>query len=199
MQTITDPRQRVFDALVPVALPVKRAVDRAQEAVKEEVRLCQQRHVWTPQQQAAVIGSTRFGYTTNFLKQELSVVSDAARFFSTPSQESQGLFLWLAGDVCLRVKREPEELENESVLSLLDDAPGQADLSACLAWRSGPGPEIDLIRFKAGHGAPWVIPLDELLIAGATGNVQSIGRQVPIVVSKRPVPEQIPGRLPNNP
>lgn len=198
MQTITDPRRRAFDALVPIAVPVQRAVDRAQQAVKEELRLCGQRMIWTPQQQTAVAGYTRFSYVTNFLKEELSVVPDSSRFFSTLGQEHQGLFLWLIDDICLRVKREPEELLNESVLSLLDEAPGQADLSACLTWTLGPGPEIDMTRFKAGHGAMWVIPLDELLAAEAANNVAPMPRQAPVVISKRPTPKTIPGRLPDN-
>lgn len=99
------------------------------------------------------------------------------------------MFLWLLDNVCLRVKREPQDLDQQALLNLLDEAPDQADLTACLTWRTSPSAEIDRVGFVAGHGSPWVIPLSELLAAETPNIVVTMPRRTPVVAS-RLSPEQ---------
>jgi hypothetical protein len=181
-----DPRAAAFEALLPLAAALDRAVRRAQREVTQfYAHNRDQWAMWNTSQLAAALGQARFFWVTSFCKVELTGLPGVS-YFSTPAQEKQNLFLWsVEPRLGLRVKHDPAELSAQGDDTLFDMAPLERDQTACLTWTSGPLPTIDAVRLQAGHGSHWSIPLAELL-----GALEGDGRvtrlvQPPFVKSRK--------------
>lgn len=184
--TTSDPRAAAFDALLPVAAALDRAVQHAQREVAKFYAGNRHRWaMWNSSQLAAALGQARFFWVTSFCKVELTGLRGVS-YFSTPAQEKQNLFLWsVEPRLGLRVKHDPAELSPQGDDTLFDLAPHERDQTACLTWTSGPLPAIQAVRLQAGHGSPWSIPLPELVGAlEPVGNLTSVVRP-PLVKSRR--------------
>lgn len=183
-----DPRERAFEALLPVAAAVYSVLGDADAAiVADGERNSMSRAAWTPAQRKTSAGYSRFCWVVDGLKVALPSIPGVA-YVSTTVQEASNLFLWqVAPFLTLRVKSEPSELAIEQTESMFRRAPTAGDETVCLSWDVSSAHAICAPRFvSVHHRDPWSISLTELLAAPA--NVTGIGSRMPIelVRSKRP-------------
>lgn len=180
MDLPNDPRERAFDALLPIAPVLDDVLQRVQRFVDDDDELnAKARATWTAPQRAGTTGLSRFNWAVAELRLALRKL-DSVSYVSTPTQEASNIFLWqIAPQLTLRVKREPAEIVHGTA-QLFSDAPSEADDTVCLAWQNGPNRSIYGVSFVSTHRDPWSITLAELLAADRPSNV------VPAVKSRAP-------------
>jgi hypothetical protein len=172
MIEVADPRERAFNALIPIAPTVSDVLKHVRGLVVEDDRRnAAARAGWTHPQRASTSGYARFCWTVEGLRVAFSRL-DSVSYASTPAQETRNLFLWqVAPRLTFRVKREPSDIVGMGPPQLFSIAPSEADSTVCLAWSTRLNRQIDNVRFVNTHGDPWSITLAELLIADQASNV----------------------------
>lgn len=190
MLDLSDPRERAFAALVPLAPTVADVLAQVDLRVADDaVRNTVARGVWTPTQRKTSAGYGRFCWAIYALKEGFRIVSNVS-YRSSPSQEASNLFLWQVGDfLTLRVKSEPSELVYEATEPLFSRTSTLADETVCLSWEVTLRQTIRDPHFVSVHDrSPWSISLAELLVAqGGSGGPGGSG--VPVT----PLPPRRPG------
>ena len=182
MPDLSDPRERAFAALVPLAPTVADVLSRVDVRTADDIaRNAAARASWTPTQRKTSAGYVRFCDAIDGLKTGLEMAPSAV-FTSTASQEASNLFFWqVDGWLTLRVKSEPTELAYEATEPLFARHESAADQTVCLSWTITPRSTIRDARFVSVHQhTPWSISLVELLAAPSDADDGSSGSVVPL-------------------
>lgn len=199
MANFVDPRERAFDALIPVAPTVDRVLTEVDACVVDDAaRNARARARWTSAQRKTTAGYGRFCWTIDGLKDGLRLV-DTVSYISTPSQEANNLFLWrVDGWLTIRVKSEPSELAYEATEPLFPRETTAGDETVCLSWAITPQQMIRDPRFVSVHDyTAWSISLAELLRASDDDSDASPGVITPLP-PRRPGPG-VSSNLPRRP
>lgn len=203
MSSPIDPRERAFEALLPVAPVIQRVLGRVDEEILADIeRNLAARAGWTAPQRKTQLGYTRFCEAVTGCKSELPA-QPGVSYISTPVDEASNRFLWqLGGFLTLRIKSEPSDLHVERTEPMFARNASLADQTVCLSWDvTGKGTIINA-RFVSVHDIdPWSITLVELLAAGT--NLPSIGGDRPgggpRVSSTRPKQDEERADAPDTP
>jgi hypothetical protein len=199
MPDLSDPRERAFAALQPLAQTIDRVLAEVNVRVAADETLnASARSQWTPTQRKTTSGYGRFCWTIDGLKTGLLPLGDVS-YVSTPGQEASNLFLWQVGWLTLRVKSEPSELAAEATEPMFARNSTIADETVCLSWEVSQRQTIRDARFVSVHDRfPWSITLAELLAVSGEADPDGSGGVTPL--RPRPggplVSSNRPGRAP---
>lgn len=178
-----------FEALLALAKPTEKALDRVQTRVDDEIKLVgplrEDLHVV---QRAALSGYLRFALAVRELGAEYGRVPGARRY-STSSQEEQNIYLWTYNDrFMLRVKREPVDQVDPGTQRLFAEMP-RADrpVQVFLTWDVSESGQITGPAFACVEEPKWTISLARLLAHTVTRpETLKTPSRSPIVKSTRP-------------
>lgn len=182
-------RSAAFETLLSVASDIADALEHVELAVADDRKLNQPvRSSFHPSQRAALTGMTRFSSAVLHLSGALDARSECRRI-STPSQESQNLYMWLVGEqLVLRVKHDLEGIVDPGTAQLFALAPAERCQTVFLTWGIGPDGSMRSVSFATVDEPRWTIPLSQLLaVEHAPVEMPAQSRPVgPAVRSKRP-------------
>lgn len=160
-----DPRQDVFDLLLPAATATRDALKRVDEAVSRELQVVRSfRKSWQPGQRRQGIGFSRFAYAVDELKDAWAAVT-GLRYVSSPSQAASNLFLWSLDERWpMRIKHEPVEGDvNVGARRLFESAVPAGDPTIFLTWDESNEGRIVRARFVTVEEPKFSIPVDQLV------------------------------------
>jgi hypothetical protein len=160
-----DPRQEVFDLLLPAATATRDALKRVDEAVSREIQLVRPvRKSWQPGQRRQSIGFSRFAYAVDELKESWTAIV-GLRYVSSPSQAASNLFLWSLDERWpLRIKHEPVEGDvNVGTRRLFESAAPAGDPTIFLTWDESDEGRIIRARFVTVEEPKFSISVDQLV------------------------------------
>lgn len=184
----TDAQDLAFEALLPLASPTAAALQRVDEAVRDERKMMDPlRNGFTPTLNAAALGLDRFGYAIREVGVEWAPLP-AIRQLSTPVQEANNVHLWgLGAQYVLRIKRDPVECVAVGTQRLFSQLPAADRPSTIfLTWDISLAGQISAPRFVCIDEPKWTISLSQLLVHGAppVETVSSSTTRTAIVRSK---------------
>lgn len=162
-----DPRQEVFDLLLPAAAATRDGLKRVDQAVSREVQLVRPlRKDWQPGQRRQGVGFSRFAYAVDELKESWAGVT-GLRYMSSPSQAASNLFLWSLDERWpIRIKHEPVEGDvNVGARRLFESAAPAGDPTIFLTWDESDEGRIVRARFVTVEEPKFSIPVDQLVAA----------------------------------
>jgi hypothetical protein len=160
-----DPRQEVFELLLPAAAATRDGLKRVDQAVSREVQLVRPlRKNWQPGQRRQGIGFSRFAYAVDELKESWAGVT-GLRYVSSPSQAASNLFLWSLDERWpIRIKHEPVEGDvNVGARRLFESAAPGGDPTIFLTWDESDEGRIIRARFVTVEEPKFSISVDQLV------------------------------------
>lgn len=160
-----DVQDLAFEALLPLAEPTERALQRVQSRLESEIKLVgplrEGLHVV---QRAALNGLARFAHGVLELGEEYANVTTARRS-STPQQEEQNIYLWTVDErFMLRVKRDPVDRVDPGTQRLFSQLPaGDRPVQVFLTWDVSETGQIIDATFACLEEPKWTISVARLV------------------------------------